>query len=642
MADMRVSLPDGTVKACPEGTTPLQIAEGISPRLSAASFAAKVDGRLVDVYLPMDGDCRLELVTDRSPDALEIYRHSCAHLMANAVKELFPESKIAIGPVIEDGFYYDFDRDEAFTPEDLEAIEKRMAEIIERKTPIRREELAWAEAKAFFEGEGEPYKAILAFEKGQEGPVSIYRQGDFNDFCRGPHLPSTGMIRPGTFKLLSVAGAYWKGDEHNKMLQRIYATAFLSKKELKAHLDRIEEAKTRDHRKLGSDLGLFIFHPWAPASPFFKPRGTVVYNQLLAFLRGLYDEYGYDEVITPQVFDVELWKRSGHYQHYRENMFLSEIDEREFGLKPMNCPAHCLMFASESHSYRDLPLRMADFGRLHRYERSGVTQGLTRVRSFSQDDAHIFCRPEQIGEEIDTLFEFIEKVYGTFGFEDPHVFLSTRPEDSVGSDDVWEEAEAALARILEERKVEHTVDPGEGVFYGPKIDFKVNDAIGRRWQLATIQLDFNLPERFDLGYIDSDNNSKRPVMIHRAVLGSIERFMGLIIEHFKGAFPLWLAPEQVRLLPIADRHVPYCKLVVERLEKAGLRVHLDGRGEKIGYKVREAEVQKVPYALVVGDREEASSKAALRVRSEGDRGAVDLDEFLSMAIEGVKSRSMTL
>ena len=642
MEEIRVTLPDETTQGFPQGTTALDVARSISEGLGRASLAAKADGRLLDVYLPLPGDCSLELITEKSAEALDIYRHSCAHLMAHAVKELYPESKIAIGPVIEDGFYYDFDRDEPFTPDDLEAIEARMREIIKRDTEIRREDLQWKDAKALFEEEQEPYKAELAEERGQDEPVSIYRQGPFTDFCRGPHLPSTGKIRKDTFKLLSVAGAYWKGDEKNKMLQRIYATAFLNKKDLKAHLAKLEEARQRDHRKLGKELGLFQMHPWAPASPFFTPKGTVVYNEMLAFIRKLYAEYDYKEVITPQVFDVELWKQSGHWEHYRENMFLAQIDEREFGLKPMNCPAHCLMFKGESYSYRDLPLRIADFGRLHRYERSGVTQGLTRVRCFSQDDAHIFCRSDQIRDEIDALFEFMQRTYQVFGFTDPHVYLSTRPEDSVGSDEVWEQAEGALRAILEERKVDHTVDPGEGVFYGPKIDFKVHDAIGREWQLATIQLDFNLPERFDLTVAGPDNAPERPVLIHRAILGSVERFMGVVIEHFKGAFPAWLAPEQVRLLPIADRHVAYCERVAEELKAAGLRAAVDRRTEKIGYKIREAQLQKIPYMLVVGDREEESGTVSLRVRGAGDRGAVEVRSFRDDVVERVRTRSLDL
>ncbi|MGC8762169.1 MAG: threonine--tRNA ligase [Acidobacteriota bacterium] len=640
VAEIQVTLPDGSVKAFPPGSTALDVAASISPRLAAASLAARCGERLLDLTVPLPGDCRLELLTDRNPEALEVYRHSCAHLLANAVKELFPEAKIAIGPVIEDGFYYDFDLDRPFTPEDLAAIEEKMAEIAGRDVPIRREELPWEKARALFEAEGEPYKAELAYERGQNEPVSIYRQGSFNDFCRGPHLPSTGRIKPGTFKLLSVAGAYWKGDEHNKMLQRIYATAFFTKKELEEHLRRLEEAKERDHRKLGKELGLFLLHPWAPASPFFTPKGTVLYNALLELMREFYREYGYLEVVTPQVFDVDLWKRSGHYDHYRENMFLSEIDGREFGLKPMNCPGHCLLFASESHSYRDLPLRIADFGRLHRYERSGVTQGLTRVRSFAQDDAHIFCRVDQIEGEIAALFELIRKVYRIFGFTDPHVYFSTRPKDSVGSDEVWRRAESALQRILDGGGQRYTVNPGDGAFYGPKIDYVVKDAIGREWQLATIQLDFNLPERFDLAYTGPQNAPERPVMIHRAILGSVERFLGVLIEHFKGAFPLWLAPEQVRLLPISDRHVAYCEAVAARLKEAGLRVSVDSRPEKTGYKVREAQLQKVPYMLVAGDREVAQGTVAVRTRSGGDRGAVSVEAFLEEVLQGVKARSL--
>ncbi|MEJ2367553.1 MAG: threonine--tRNA ligase [Acidobacteriota bacterium] len=642
MNEVQVTLPDGSEKQFPEGATALTVAENISSRLAADALAAKIDERLSDVYWPLPEKCRLEIVTSRSPEALDIYRHSCAHLMANAVKELFPDAKIAIGPVIEDGFYYDFDREEPFTPEDLEKIENRMAEIASRDTPIRREELPWEDAKALFDGENEPYKSELAYERGQSEPVSIYRQGDFNDFCRGPHLPSTGRIKPGTFKLLSVAGAYWKGDEHNKMLQRIYATAFLTRKELEDHLGRLEEARERDHRKLGKELGLFLFHPWAPASPFFTPKGALVYNGLVDLMRGYYRKYDYQEVVTPQVFDVELWKRSGHYDHYRDNMFLSEIDGREFGVKPMNCPGHCLMFESETRSYRDLPLRIADFGRLHRYERSGVTQGLTRVRSFSQDDAHIFCRPGQIGSEIGALIDLVQDVFAIFGFTDLQVFLSTRPGDSVGSDAIWEQAEKALKSVLSEREMKFTLDPGEGVFYGPKIDFKVKDAIGRPWQLATIQLDFNLPERFGLTFVSDNNTQERPVMIHRAILGSIERFMGVLIEHYNGAFPLWLAPVQVRILPIADRHAAYAEKVAASMRTAGIRVEVDARPEKTGYKIRDAQMMKIPYMLILGDREMDAGTVSVRSRSGGDRGAAPLDEFISMVLKRIETMSNEL
>lgn len=605
-------------------------------------MAAKVNGVLRDVYLPLPEESSVEIITDRSAGALEIYRHSCAHLLANAVKELFPEAKIGIGPVIEDGFYYDFDRETPFSTEELEKIEAQMADIVSRDIPIRREELPWEKAEALFSAEGETYKAELARERGQNEPVSIYRQGAFNDFCRGPHLTSTGKIKPGTFKLLSVAGAYWRGDEHNKMLQRIYATAFLNKKDLDAHLARLEEAKARDHRKIGKDLDLFHFHQWAPASPFFTPRGTVMYRALVDLMREFYFEYGYREVVTPQVFDVELWKKSGHWDHYRDNMFLAEIDGREFGLKPMNCPGHCLHFANQGHSYRELPLRIADFGRLHRYERSGVTQGLTRVRSFAQDDAHIFCTPDQIEGEIQKLFELIRRTYEIFGFTEPHIYFSTRPKDSVGSDEVWAKAEAALSHILEAQASPFTLNPGDGAFYGPKIDFTVKDAIGREWQLATIQLDFNLPERFALEYTGPANAPERPVMIHRAVLGSVERFLGVLIEHFKGEFPLWLAPEQVRLLPIADRHVAYCQGVAQDFRNAGLRASVDARAEKTGYKIREAQIHKIPYMLVVGDRELESATVAPRALKGGDQGSRPVAEFREETLRRARERVLAL
>ena len=638
---LNVTLPDGAVKTMPPGASSLDVAALISPRLADATLAARVDGMLRDANLPLPGDCKLELITDRSgPDALEVYRHSSAHLCANAVKELFPDAQIGIGPVIEDGFYYDFHRAAPFTPEDLQLIEAKMIEIAGRATPVKRIELPWAEAQKKFAGENEPFKAELAEEKGKLGPVSIYEQGKFNDFCLGPHVPFTSRIKPGTFKLTSVAGAYWKGDERNPQMQRIYGAVFLKEKELKEFLRMREEALKRDHRKLGKELGLIMFHPWAPAMPFFTPKGAVIYNALTAYMRELYEKYDYREVITPQVFDMELFKKSGHYDNYIENMFVMTVDEREFGLKPMNCPSHALLFANGQHSYRDLPLRLADFCRLHRYERSGVTSGLTRVRSFAQDDSHIYCRPDQIESEVTALFKMVREVYDTLGFGELTVYLSTRPEKYIGSLKFWNQAEATLEACLKSAGLSFQINPGDGAFYGPKIDFNVKDAIGRNWQLATIQLDFVQAERFDLSYITENNEKARPVVIHRAILGSLERFVGVAIEHFAGAFPLWLAPEQVRVLTISEKAEDYAREVIAELKAAGLRVSGDLSGEKIGAKIRDAQIAKIPVMLVVGEKEAAARAAAVRLREGGDIGARPLAAIAAALAAASRTRAL--
>jgi threonyl-tRNA synthetase len=644
VSEIKVTLPDGTQRSFSAGTTPLQVGESISPRLAAACFAAKVDGRLVDVYAPIAGNATVELVTDRSPDALDIYRHSCAHLMANAVKELFPEAKIAIGPTIEDGFYYDFDRAAPFAAEDLEAIEKRMAEIIARDTPIRREEMPWERAKALFDGEREPYKSELAYERGQHEPVSIYRQGAFNDFCRGPHLPSTGKIKPGTFKLLSVAGAYWKGDEHNKMLQRIYATAFLSAKDLASHLNRLEEARKRDHRRLGKDLDLFsLSEDVGGGLVLWHPKGAIIRKTIEDFWRDQHIKNGYEFVYSPHIGRSTLWETSGHLDFYKESMYPSmEMENQTFYAKPMNCPFHVKIFGSRHRSYRDLPLRWAELGTVYRYEKSGVLHGLMRVRGFTQDDAHLFVQPEKMEEEVVRVIEFTLFMLRAFGFEEFEAFIATRPEKSVGDLKMWEEATAALKKAADLAGLPYSLDEGGGAFYGPKIDIKIKDCLNRSWQLSTVQFDFNLPERFGLEYVGSDNSHHRPYMIHRALLGSLERFFGILIEHFGGAFPLWLAPEQVRLLPIADRHVAYCQTVARDLADSGLRVTVDARTEKTGYKIREAQLQKVPYMLVVGDREQEGGCVSLRTRTGGDKGDMPLEMFKLLALERAGARSLEL
>ncbi len=562
---------------------------------------------------------------------LETMRHSCAHIMAHAIQKLWPQAKFGIGPTVEDGFYYDVDLNVKLTPEDLPRIEKEMAAIIKANQPFVRKEHSVSEALEQFKKLGQPFKIeIIETLKSTMGAttVSTYGEGDFTDLCRGPHVAATGAIK--AFKLLSIAGAYWRGSEKNPQLQRIYGTAFGSQAELDEHLKLLEEAKKRDHRKLGRELELFTFLPEAPASPFFYPKGTIIYNRLVQYIRDLYKKYDYSEVITPQIMDVSLWKTSGHYDNYVDNMYFTEIDEREFGVKPMNCPSHCILYGTLKHSYRDLPLRYADFGRLHRYEKSGVTHGLTRVRSFCQDDAHVFCTQDQIEGEISKVTEMIFKTFDLFGFADVQIFLSTRPEKRVGSDALWDEAEAALKRSLDSLGRPYTVNPGDGAFYGPKIDFIVKDALKRSWQLSTIQLDFNLPERFDLAYTASDNSPKRPVMIHRAVLGSLERFIGVLTEHVGGAFPFWLAPIQARLVPIKDTHVEFCREFAAKLKTMGIRVDIDDRNESMGLKTREAQVAKIPFALAAGDREIQAASFAVRKYGEREQKVMTMDEIMAL------------
>lgn len=633
---IQVRLPDGKALTVPRGSNLFDVAALIGPRLAKDAIAGKVDGRPVDLAARLDSDCAVQILTPSSgEEALEILRHSTSHALAQAVKELYPETRIAQGPSIENGFYYDFDRDTPFSEEDLREIEKRLAEIVARDLPIERLEMPKEEAVRYFESENEPYKAHFAREKGGE-IVSAYRQEGFTDFCRGPHLPSTGKIR--AFKLLSVAGAYWLGDERNKMLQRIYGTAFFSEKDLAEHLERLEEAKRRDHRKLGKELDLFSFHPEAPASPFFHPKGAIVYNLLVDYVREVYRQYGYQEVITPQIFEAALWRRSGHYDNYRENMFFLEADDREFGVKPMNCPSHCLIYKSARHSYREFPLRLADFGRLHRYERSGVTAGLTRVRSFSQDDAHIFLAPEMIREEFSRFIGMLLESYRLFGLDEVRMRLGTRPDKAIGDPALWQVAEDSLGQALEASGLAYRIEAGEGAFYGPKLDVMVRDALHREWQLGTAQLDFNTPERFDLQFTTASGEPARPVMIHRAMLGSIERFLGILIEHCAGAFPFWLAPVQIRVLPITDRVGVRSNEIVEALRAAGLRAEADLRSEKIGHKIREAQLEKVPFMLVIGDREAADGTISVRSRSRGDLGVSPLDSFIAMAKELASSR----
>ena len=615
----------------PRGTSAADALRELGERRTGEAIAVKVGDHVLDLSRPLAADTTIAPVFPDSPEGVDVLRHSTAHLLAHAVKRLFPDTQVTIGPVIEGGFYYDFKRAQPFTPEDLERIEATMRELAGENIPVSRREMSRADAVALFRGMGEHYKVEI-IESIPDDHVSLYTQGDFTDLCRGPHVPSTGRLR--AFKLTSVAGAYWRGDERNEMLQRIYGTAFPTPKQLKEHLALLEEAKRRDHRRLGRELDLFSFRPEAPASPFFHPKGTIVYNALIAYIRSLYQQFGYDEVLTPQILDVELWKRSGHYENYRENMYFTEADERQMAVKPMNCPSHCLLYAESKRSYRDLPLRLADFGRLHRYERSGVTAGLTRVRSFSQDDAHIFCAAEQIEAEVTSVVEMIFRTYDLFGFTDRRVYLGTRPERSIGDDAMWERAERTLREVLERRGIPFEVNAGDGAFYGPKIDFCILDAMRRQWQLGTVQLDFSLPERFDLHFINRDGKEERPVMIHRALLGSIERFMAILLEHCAGDFPLWLAPVQVRLITVTDQQHDYAAGVVTRLRAAGVRAEADLRNEKLGFKIREAELQKIPVVLVIGDKEVAAQTVAPRRRGMGALPASDVSSFIaSIAVE---------
>jgi threonyl-tRNA synthetase len=636
---IKLTLPDGSVREFPAGATPFEVARAVGERLAGAAVAGELDGEIVDLRAPIGRSGKFRVLTPRDPEAGAVIRHSAEHVLADAVERLFPGTIIDAGRQDHsEKFQYDFRIDHAFTPEDLERIEQEMASIVKEGRPFERRVVSRKEAAEIFRKRREEIKLVRLEDIPEGEDITIFRHGEFVDLCRGPHVQRTDQI--GAFKLLETSGAYFKGDERNEMLQRIYGTAFATKEELNAYFAKIEEARRRDHRRLGKELDLFSFSPLAPASPFFHPRGAVVYNELVALMRELYGEFGYEEVITPQLFDVDLWKRSGHYENYLENMFFSDVEGREFSMKPMNCPAACLIYATRSHSYRDLPVRMADFGRLHRYERSGVVQGLTRVRTFVIDDAHIFCTPAQIGQEVSSLFELMFRVYGIFGFKQPAIYLSTRPEKAIGEPALWEQAEAALERCLRERGVAFTLNPGEGAFYGPKIDFVVHDAIGREWQLGTIQLDFNLPNRFDLTYVGEDGTEQRPVIIHRAVLGSVERFFGVMLEHFAGDLPLWLAPEQARVLPVSDRFMDAGRAVRDRLVRAGLRAELDERSEKLGAKIRDGELAKIPVLLVVGAREAESGGASVRVRHRGDLGTKGLDEITVMMTTAVSTRAL--
>ena len=640
MSDVQITLPDGSSRAVSAGTPVREIAAAISPRLAKAALAAVVDGQLVDLSYPLDKNASVTIVTPESPQALHLLRHSTAHLMAAAVTNLFPGAQCGIGPATDEGFFYDFVVPKPFVPEDLEAIEKKMRALAQQDLPFERQSWPREEAKQFFGSRGEPLKVQLIEEKTEgQREVSCYTIKDrdtFVDFCVGPHVPSTGKLK--AFKVLSTSSAYWKGDARNQPMSRVYGTAFASDKDLQEHLRRIEEAKKRDHRKIGREQKLFMFHAWAPGATFWLAKGTVLYNLLADYMRSILIPAGYVEVKAPIVFNKELWETSGHWQHYRQNMFLVDSGEGEqMALKAMNCPGHFLMYASEFRSYRDLPIRFHEQTPLHRNEASGVLSGLTRVRQFSQDDAHCFVMESQIGEEVERLLRLVQRVYGDFGMK-PEMKLSTRPPEFLGTVDTWDRAEAQLKAALDAVGETYALNEGDGAFYGPKIDFDVVDAIGRKWQCATIQLDFQMPERFDLKYVGADNAEHRPVVIHRAIFGSFERFIALLIEHFAGAWPLWLAPVQAVVLPISDRHLDYARTVKNELAAAGLRVELDERQEKIGYKIREAQLQKVPYMLVAGDREAAEGTVSVRSRSGGDLGARAVKTFVADALDEIRRK----
>jgi len=623
---MNISLKDGTIKEFPDRTPIIDIAREISGKLAKEAVAGRFNGRLLDLNTNLNEDGYLEILTSRDEEALNIYRHTSAHVMAQAVKNLYPDVALAIGPAIEKGFYYDFDLSESLGPDALEAIEAEMARIIKSDLPLIRCELNRSEAIQLFTESGEKYKVELIEDLPEDSIISIYRQGDFVDLCAGPHLSSTGKVK--NVKLMNLAGAYWRGDEKNKMLQRIYGTSFFKKDQLEDYLYKLEEAKKRDHRKLGKELGLFVLLDEGPGFPFFLPKGMIVRNELEKYWREIHDKAGYMEIRTPMILNRALWERSGHWDHYQENMYFTEIDEGDYAVKPMNCPGALLVYKQNLHSYRELPIKMAEMGLVHRHEMSGVLHGLMRARAFTQDDAHIFMLPEQIIGEIQGVIDLIDQVYTKFGFS-YHVELSTKPANAIGSDEDWGMATEALKTAMEEKGMDFKINEGDGAFYGPKIDFHLRDSLDRTWQCGTIQLDFQMPELFDLTYVGEDGEKHRPVMIHRVVFGSMERFFGILTEHYAGAFPVWLAPIQSRIIPITERHHDYAKYVAEQMKMAGIRVEVDARSEKMGYKVREGQLQKIPYLLVVGDKEAEARTVSIRRHKEGDAGSQSLHEFVS-------------
>ncbi len=632
---MIIKLPDNNQKELPEGASALDLARAISPRLAGAAVAARINGALADLSRKLNDQDQVEIITFDSPEGKSVFWHSSSHILAQAVQELFPSAKIAIGPAIESGFYYDFDVEEPFTPEDLIAIETRAKEIVARKLPIQRTEPSMEEIRSYFESRGEKYKLELLDEI--EGKPSVYMQGEWQDLCRGPHVPDTGYIK--AVKLLSTAGAYWRGNEKNRMLQRIYGISFPKQAMLDEHLKLLEEAQKRDHRRLGKELDLFSFHQEGAGFPFWHPKGMILYNLIADYSRKRQLEAGYNEVKTPIILNEELWHRSGHWDKYRENMYFTTIDEAVHAVKPMNCPGHLLIYKTSAHSYREFPIKLFEFGLVHRHEKAGVLHGLFRVRQFTQDDAHIFCTPEQIEEQIGEVMSFIMDMYRVFGFEEYRIELSTRPEKFIGSIEVWDRAEAALKSVLDKQKFPYQINPGDGAFYGPKIDFHIKDVLKRSWQCGTIQLDFSMPERFDLEYIDANSQRMRPVMIHRALFGSMERFIGILIEHYGGALPFWLAPVQLRILPVSDRFIGYARELQKKAADASIRVEIDERSEKVGYKIRDAEVKKIPFMAVVGEKEQEAGTVSVRQHGKGDLGSRTVTEFLEYLVAANKPGS---
>ncbi len=636
MSSVNVQLPDGSGVELPSGSTALTLAGNIGPRLAKTAVAAKINGDVVDLSTPLSEGDKVEILTFDSEEGRDVFRHSASHLMAAAVKRLYPDAKLAIGPSIEDGFYYDIDADKTFTDEDLPDIEKEMAKIVKEDIPFVRKEMSKQDALDFFRERDDPYKVELIGEL-EDGTITIYETGDFVDLCRGPHLPSTGRIK--AFKLLSLAGAYWRGDENRAMLQRIYGTAFPDKKQLEEHLERLAEAQRRDHRKLGKELDLFSFHEAAPGFPFFHPKGMVILNELLEYWREEHRNHGYGELRTPIILNRALWEQSGHWDHYKDNMYFTQIDDREFAVKPMNCPGGMLVYKTRTRSYRDLPMRWAELGTVHRHEKSGVLHGLFRVRMFTQDDAHIFMTGDQVLTELTDLIDFVDAVYTTFGL-DYFVELSTRPEKSIGTDEMWNVATDNLRRALEKKNIDYKVNEGDGAFYGPKIDFHIRDCLKRSWQCATIQLDFAMPDKFDLEYIGPDGEAHRPVMVHRVIYGAIERFLGILVEHYGGAFPVWLAPVQVTVIPIAEQFSGYAQSVLDGLWARGLRVDIDLADGTMQNKIRRAQEQQVPYMLVVGGREQESGTVSVRHRRRGDLGGMKLDAFIARIQGEIDSKTI--
>ena len=631
---IKIELKDGAIIEVEKGSSIIDVAKKISEGLARVTLAGLVNGEVQDLRHKLTEDCKLEILTFDSLEGKKAYWHTTSHIMAQAIKRLYPEIKLAIGPSIDNGFYYDFDTEKPFSEEDLIKIEDEMKKIIKEDLPLERFELPRKEAIKFMEEKGEPYKVELINDLPEDAIISFYKQGEFTDLCAGPHVAKTGNIK--AVKLLTSSGAYWRGNEKNKMLQRIYGISYPKASQLEEYLNMLEEAKKRDHKKLGKELELFMITGEGPGFPFFLPKGMVLRNVLEDYWRKIHTLNGYQEVKTPVMLNEELWHRSGHWDHYKDNMYTTKIDEQDFALKPMNCPGGMLVYKSKMHSYKDLPIRMGELGLVHRHEKSGQLNGLFRVRCFTQDDAHIFCLPEQIESEIIDLMHLINQVYSLFGFTYT-VELSTRPEDSMGSDEDWTTAENALRKALEHENMEYVVNEGDGAFYGPKIDFHIKDSLGRDWQCGTIQLDFQMPERFDLNYIGQDGEKHRPVMLHRVVFGSIERFIGVLIEHYAGAFPTWLAPVQVKVLPISDKHLEYANKVKEALQDKEVRVEVDDRAEKIGYKIREAQLQKVPYMLVVGEKEQEAGEVGVRNRKDGDVGAMKLEDFVEKIDEEIKT-----